>query len=125
MSDATDQPLPSRSAEEVAAYRALHQLLDRPLVFDDSLAVQILRKQHAELIKSDPKRVVNDANVRAMLAVRSRFTEDRLADAVGIGVRQYVIVGAGLDTLAHRNPFASDGLRVFEVDHPAVQTWKR
>jgi methyltransferase (TIGR00027 family) len=60
---------------------------------------------------------------RAFMATRSRYAEDRLADAVAKGVAQYVILGAGLDTFAYRNPFAA--LRVFEVDFPATQVWKR
>jgi methyltransferase (TIGR00027 family) len=60
---------------------------------------------------------------RAFMAARSRFVEDRLAEAVRSGVGQYVILGAGLDTFAYRNPFPS--LRVFEVDLPATQAWKR
>ena len=60
---------------------------------------------------------------RAFMAVRSRFVEDRLAEAVALGIRQYVILGAGLDTFAYRNPFPS--LRVFEVDFPATQEWKK
>jgi methyltransferase (TIGR00027 family) len=56
---------------------------------------------------------------------RSRLAEDALAEAVGRGVRQYVVLGAGLDTFAFRNPYAASGLRVFEVDHPATQEWKR
>lgn len=57
------------------------------------------------------------------MAVRSRFAEDELAQAVAGGTRQYVVLGAGLDTFAYRNPHV--GLRVFEVDHPATQQWKR
>jgi len=60
---------------------------------------------------------------RAFMAARSRYAEDRLAEAVGNGVSQCVILGAGLDTFAYRNPFP--GLRVFEVDFPATQEWKR
>jgi methyltransferase (TIGR00027 family) len=60
---------------------------------------------------------------RAFMAVRSRYVEDQLAAAHARGVRQYVVLGAGLDTFAWRNPF--DGLRVFEVDFPATQEWKR
>jgi methyltransferase (TIGR00027 family) len=63
--------------------------------------------------------------LRAFLAVRSRYAEDQLAVAVERGVRQYVVLGAGLDTFAYRNRFQSAGLRVFEVDHPATQEWKR
>jgi len=57
------------------------------------------------------------------MAARSRYAEDELARAVTRGVTQYVVLGAGLDTFAYRNPHA--GLRVFEVDHPATQAWKR
>ena len=60
---------------------------------------------------------------RCSMAVRSRFAEDRLAEAVAAGVEQYVVLGAGLDTFALRNPFPH--LRVFEVDLPATQKWKR
>ena len=60
---------------------------------------------------------------RAFMAVRSRYVEDQLADAVAQGVTQYVVLGAGLDTFAYRNPFPA--LRVFEVDLPATQAWKR
>ena len=57
------------------------------------------------------------------MAARSRYAEDELARAVAHGVTQYVVLGAGLDTFAYRNPHP--GLRVFEVDHPATQAWKR
>jgi methyltransferase (TIGR00027 family) len=58
------------------------------------------------------------------VAVRSRYAEDALAAAVERGVRQVVVLGAGLDTLAYRTAF-SDMLRLFEVDHPSTQAWKR
>lgn len=60
---------------------------------------------------------------RAFMAARSRYVEDQLAKAVSNGVTQYVVLGAGLDTFAFRNPFGA--LRVFEVDFPATQEWKR
>ena len=61
--------------------------------------------------------------LRAFLVARSRYAEDNLKQAVECGVHQYVLLGAGLDTFAYRNPYAE--LRVFEVDHPATQQWKR
>jgi methyltransferase (TIGR00027 family) len=60
---------------------------------------------------------------RAFMAVRSRYVEDHLAKAVAEGVTQYVVLGAGLDTFAYRNPFPA--LKVFEVDFPATQVWKK
>jgi methyltransferase (TIGR00027 family) len=59
------------------------------------------------------------------MVARSRYAEDQLAHAVRQGVNQYVILGAGLDTFAYRNPYPAGQLRVFEVDHPATQAWKR
>jgi methyltransferase (TIGR00027 family) len=61
--------------------------------------------------------------MRAFLVMRSRYAEDQLALAVARGVTQYVVLGAGLDTFAYRNPHRR--LRVFEVDHPSTQAWKR
>ena len=61
--------------------------------------------------------------LRAFLVARSRYAEETLAAAAAAGVRQYLILGAGLDTFAYRNPLA--GVRVYEVDHPATQAWKR
>ncbi len=63
--------------------------------------------------------------LRAFVAARSRYAENELAFGVRRGVGQYVILGAGLDTFAYRNPHPEGVLRVFEVDHPATQTWKR
>jgi methyltransferase (TIGR00027 family) len=63
--------------------------------------------------------------LRLFIAARSRFAEDCLSAAVSRGVRQVVILGAGLDTFCLRNPYVDLGLRVFEVDHPATQSWKR
>jgi methyltransferase (TIGR00027 family) len=106
---------PSRTALRVAIRRAAHQVLDSPRVFDDPLALPIIGATTAE----DP----GSPALRAFLAVRSRYAEDELREAVEEGIRQYVILGAGLDTFAYRNPYAE--LRVFEVDYPATQAWKR
>lgn len=66
---------------------------------------------------------VSDRPRRLFFAARARFAEDAVAAAIAAGVRQVVILGAGLDTFAYRNP--RPDLRVFEVDHPATQAWKR
>ncbi|HWE48267.1 MAG TPA: class I SAM-dependent methyltransferase [Bryobacteraceae bacterium] len=105
---------PSRTAWRVAMRRAAHQIFDIPPVFADPLALQIVEGQTP----------ANDSpSLRAFMAVRSRYSDDQLAAAVERGVVQCVVLGAGLDTFAYRNPYA--GLRVFEVDHPATQAWKR
>ena len=106
----------------MAERRAAHQLLDKPLVLDDPLAVRIIGARAEANLPEQPKNFVA-ARFRAFMAARSRFAEDELRDAVARGVRQYVILGAGLDTFAYRNPYPE--LRVFEVDHPSTQAWKR
>lgn len=117
----------SRTAIIVAAQRALHQLHDdRPLILDDPVAVPILGPEL--LARFDKKRTLFDRfriarYRRSFFVARSRYAEDRLADAVTKGVKQYVIVGAGFDTFAYRNPH--EHVRVFEVDHPATQRFKR
>lgn len=116
---------PSRTAAGVAFRRAAHQVLDRPPVFDDPLARLVLGSEAQAILDTDPRRGndgVASSYLRAFLAVRSRVAEDRVAAAVASGVRQYVVLGAGLDTFACRNPFPD--LRVFEVDHPGTQAWK-
>jgi len=95
-------------------------------VHDDPFALTILGPAQAAALRADPWQFETGsvaAVLRAFLAVRSRLAEDTLAQAVAAGVRQYVVLGAGLDTFAYRNPYPA--LRVFEVDHPATQAWKR
>lgn len=124
-----DVARPSRTALRVALRRAAHQLYDdQPLVFEDSLAVRILGPHAAEVERTPGgmagrKPRPHSISMRAFVVGRSRYAEDMLAHAVERGVTQYVLLGAGLDTFAHRNPYP--GLRVFEVDHPATQQWKR
>jgi methyltransferase (TIGR00027 family) len=118
---------PSRTALRVAKLRAAHQLLDEPLVLADPLALPILGAEEAAAMTEDPFQY-NDAlarGVRAALVVRSAFAEDEAARAAAAGVRQYVVLGAGLDTFAYRRPETGLALRVFEVDAPSTQQWKR
>jgi methyltransferase (TIGR00027 family) len=108
--------------------RAAHQLLDDPKVFDDPVALRIIGKESASKLQADLHHVEAmplSPYLRAFVAARSRYAEDELAAIVRRGVRQYVILGAGLDTFAYRNPYPEGVLHVFEVDHPTTQTWKR
>jgi len=110
----------SRTAVAAARYRAEHQDLDGAFLFHDPLARVIVGdvEERAEFLSEDARR-----RMRLFIASRSRFAEDALADAVGSGTQQAIILGAGLDTFAYRNPHPD--LRVFEVDHPDTQRWKR
>jgi len=117
---------PSRTAYMVAMRRAAHQLFDNPKVLNDPIALLILGPGAEERLRGEPRFLKRMSRaVRASMAARSRYAEDKLAEAIGRGTRQYVILGAGLDTFAYRNPHAVTGLRIFEVDFPATQEWKR
>jgi methyltransferase (TIGR00027 family) len=110
---------PSRTALATAHARAYHQIVDQPRILTDPLAARLLGVTADELAGSDTA----DRPRRLFFAARARFAEDRVAAAVASGVAQVVILGAGLDTFAYRNPHPD--LRVFEVDHPTTQVWKR
>lgn len=118
---------PSQTALLAAAARAAHLIVDdKPLIFADTHAYALLGDRAEEFVqyhRLHGEHVVL-AEARATVLTRSRFTEDRLAEAVERGVAQYVILGAGLDSFAYRNPLAAR-IRTFEVDHPATQAWKR
>ena len=118
---------PSRTAYGVAMSRAAHQIFDLPRVFEDPAALTILGPKTTGGIRAAERRFNTRyaRYLRAFLVARSRLAEEALTEAVARGVRQYVLLGAGLDTFAYRNPHAAAGLRVFEVDHPATQEWKR
>jgi methyltransferase (TIGR00027 family) len=116
---------PSRTALGAAGLRAAHQVLDGAVIFADPLALRILGADADDLVReakaeADPFR----QRLRWFIAIRSRIAEDALAAAIIRGVRQLVVLGAGLDTYAYRGPHAQE-LRIFEVDHPATQAWKR
>jgi methyltransferase (TIGR00027 family) len=111
----------SRTALGVAIRRAAHQLVDIPPVLADPIAVRLIGDGYPRHMERAMHKVARD--FRCFMAVRSRAVEDRLAEAVAAGVTQYVVLGAGLDTFALRNPFPA--LHVFEVDFPATQEWKR
>jgi methyltransferase (TIGR00027 family) len=114
---------PSRTALGAAGYRAAHQLLEGGKVFTDPLARTILGEA-ADAIIAGLSAEPAQQPIRIFMAARSRFAEDCLGEAVSRGVRQAVVLGAGLDTFSLRNPYSALGLRVFEVDHPATQAWK-
>lgn len=133
----------------LAAYiRAYHTLHDSPKIFDDPLADCMLTEEQRALFKHglagagqsyDPERTASciDKTAAEALVVRelapgpamtlgrARYAEDILEEAVGLGVKQYVILGAGFDTFAFRHPEILERLQVFEVDHPATQAFKR
>lgn len=132
----------SLSAMTTAYIRAHHSMHDTPKIFDDFLAYRLIPEEVRALIEqglkrdkqfSDPEHTVVSSDQTITLASltkstnvlsRARYTEDALEDAVRQGVKQYVILGAGMDTFVFRRPEMMDCLEVFEVDHPATQNFK-
>ena len=113
---------PSLTARGAAIYRAIHQTHEGAAIFRDPFAEKILdaeTRATLDEIAADPSR----RGIRLFIVSRSRFSEEALAASVARGARQVVVLGAGLDTFSLRNPFPD--VRVFEVDFPATQAWKR
>src|ERR1051326_5121469 len=122
-----DEAQPSRMAVTAALLRAAHQLFDGdPKIIVDPIIIRVLDEYTRSQL--DSLRGVHSPTVRIMrsaFVLRSRFAEDELEAAAARGVKQYVILGAGLDTFGFRQPAYAGGLRIFEVDHQATQHWKR
>ncbi|HKS51005.1 MAG TPA: class I SAM-dependent methyltransferase [Pseudonocardiaceae bacterium] len=118
---------PTRTALAASAARAAHLIVDGdPKIFEDTVALPLLGSDADDLIAfhRNSADAAFAAALRVIMTTRSRYVEDRLAEAAGNGINQYLILGAGLDSFAYRSPLVAM-LRVFEVDHPDTQDWKR
>jgi methyltransferase (TIGR00027 family) len=118
----------SRTALGTAYMRAAHQLFDaKPRILEDPMALPVLGPDARQHINdtADLYRTPEARALRAHVVLRSRFAEDRLAAAVARGVTQYVVLGAGFDTFALRQPPWAQALKIIEVDHPGTQGTKR
>ncbi len=102
-------------------------MFDNPKIFEDPIALSIIGSQGISDIRKKKRKFESRIQkyLRAIVIARSRFVEDELSAAINRNIRQYVILGAGLDTFAYRNPHSSIGLKIFEVDYPSTQEWKR
>ena len=123
-----DQGQASWTAHAAARHRAMHQWLDdEPNILTDPVVESLLDPGSREPLPVLQEKYGNprDQSLRAVFALRSRFAEDELEIAAARGVQQYVILGAGLDTFAFRQPPFAASLRIFEVDHPATQANKQ
>ena len=115
---------PSRTALMIARQRAAHQVVDHGSILYDPFALKILCEDEKDVLqfaKAHPLASIG----RLFTTARSRIAEDALSGAVERGIRQIVILGAGLDTFALRNPHSALEIHIYEVDHPATQAWKR
>jgi methyltransferase (TIGR00027 family) len=115
---------PSRTALMVARQRAAHQMLDHGSILYDPFAMKILCEEEKDVLQFANGHPLGSIG-RLITTARSRIAEDALSRAVDRGVRQIIILGAGLDTFALRNPHRARHIRIYEVDHGATQAWKR
>jgi methyltransferase (TIGR00027 family) len=117
----------SRTAIFAAIHRAAHYLIDHSPILGDSFARAFagFASDRELLAALDHLALPDFPGHRVLFALRSRYAEDELAAAAQSGTSQYIILGAGLDSYAYRRPDAMRSLRIYEVDHPASQTWKR
>jgi methyltransferase (TIGR00027 family) len=116
---------PDSTAVRVALWRALHVQVDPPpRVFEDEIGLKLVAPDEGWRRRRDCDPHFT-RRFRASIVARARFIEDLVAEQADRGVRQYVILGAGLDTFAQRQPEIASRLRVFEVDRSGPQTWKR
>ncbi|WP_027802922.1 class I SAM-dependent methyltransferase [Paraburkholderia dilworthii] len=116
---------PESTAARVALWRALHNEADAPPhVFEDSVGLELLSPgdDWRERGDMDPQFT---RPFRASIVARARFIEDLVVEQAARGVDQYVILGAGLDSFAQRRPEIASRLKVFEIDQPGPQAWKR
>jgi methyltransferase (TIGR00027 family) len=116
---------PDSTAVRVALWRAIHVQVDPPPhVLEDEIGLQLAAPDDGWRRRPDMDPQATSL-FRASIVARARFIEDLVVEQAGHGVRQYVILGAGLDTFAQRRPEIASSLRVFEVDRPGPQAWKR
>jgi methyltransferase (TIGR00027 family) len=113
------------SAVRVALWRAMHVQVDPPPhVLEDEVGLRLAGPDDGWRDRPDMD-PAGTSWFRAGIVARARFVEDLVTGQADHGVRQYVILGAGLDTFAQRRPEIASRLRVFEVDQPGPQEWKR
>jgi len=115
---------PSRTALMIARQRAVHQIVDHGSILYDPFAMKLLREDEKDVLQFANQHPLASIG-RLFIAARSRIAEDALSNAVQRGIRQIVLLGAGLDTFALRNPHGALEVRLYEVDHPGTQAWKR
>jgi methyltransferase (TIGR00027 family) len=116
---------PDSTAARVALWRAMHVEVDAsPPVLEDLVGLQLVAPDEGWRDRPD-MHPFGTRGFRAAIVARARFIEDLVAEQMAAGVDQYVILGAGLDTLAQRHPELGPRLRIFEVDQPGTQAWKR
>lgn len=125
MPDQRQTPAPDSTAVRVALWRAMHVQIDPPPhLLEDEIGLRLIAPDESWRQRPDMN-ARGTRGFRAAIVARARFIEDLVQEQSSLGTSQYVILGAGLDTFAQRRPEIASKLRVFEVDKPGTQEWKR
>jgi methyltransferase (TIGR00027 family) len=118
-------PVADSTAVRVALWRAIHVQVDPPPhVLEDEIGLRLAAPDEGWRSRPDMNPLFTKP-FRASIVARARFIEDLVVEKSAQGVSQYVILGAGLDTFAQRRADVASHLRIFEVDQPGHQAWKR
>jgi len=121
----SSNPIPDNTAVRVALWRALHVLVDAaPHVLVDEIGLKLAAPDEGWRDRPDMHPEFTKI-FRASILARARFIEDLVVEQAAHGVNQYVILGAGLDSFVQRRPEMASQLKVFEIDQPGTQAWKR
>lgn len=116
---------PDNTAVRTALWRALHVQIDPvPHIIDDEIGLQLIAPNEGWQVRPDMHPEFTK-RLRASMVARARFIEDVIIEQSSLGIGQYVILGAGLDTFAQRRQDIASGIQVFEIDQPDTQTWKQ
>ncbi|QNK60990.1 class I SAM-dependent methyltransferase [Pedobacter sp. PAMC26386] len=120
-----NKPEPDNTAVRTALWRALHVQVDaKPHILEDEVGLKLIApnsdwQQRPDMHPEFTKRL------RASVVARSRFIENLIIEQSKLGISQYIILGAGLDTFAQRRPDIASTLQLYEIDQPDTQTWKQ
>lgn len=114
---------PDNTAVRTALWRALHVQVDaNPHIIEDEIGLKLIAPDYDWKERPDMKFT---KRLRASMVARARFIEDLITEQSELGISQYVILGAGLDTFAQRRPEIASKLQIYEIDQPDTLTWKQ
>lgn len=118
-------PEPDNTAVRIALWRAMHVQVDaKPFILEDEVGLKLIAPNEDWQLRPDMHPQFT-RRLRASIVARARFIEDLVIAQSKIGISQYVILGAGLDTFAQRRPDIASKLQLFEIDKPDTQSWKQ
>ncbi|WP_410983115.1 class I SAM-dependent methyltransferase [Bacillus cereus] len=127
--------------------RSYHSQFDTPKIFNDYIAkdlisdkefndikenmvqgIHFFNKDIAQKFEGNTEEIlkwITQVQLSPIALSRAAYCEKVLLNEVTLGLQQYVIPGAGLDTFSFRHPELENSLKTFEIDHPVTQEFKK